>query len=328
MSNGVRIEGVGSFAPEQVVTNFDLEARLDTSDEWIRTRTGIEARHIAAHDVPTSELAAEAALKALDDAGRKPEDVDLIIVATISPDEPFPNTASHVQRRIGAVNAACFGLEAACTGFVYGLEVGANMVRGGNFKCVLVIGAEKMSSIVDWSDRTTCVLFGDGAGAALLVPCPVEEDALISSKLKSDGRHTQILHTPAGGSALPITNELLEEHANFLKMEGQSVFKLAVTSMVKVCKEVLKNADLTLDQVKWIVPHQANTRIINAVGKGLGAAAEQVYVNVNRYGNTSSASVPIALDEIVKGDLVKRGDYILLVAFGGGLTWGASLLKW
>lgn len=328
MSNGVRIEGVGSFAPEQVVTNFDLEARLDTNDEWIRTRTGIEARHIAADDVPTSELAAEAALKALDDAGRKPEDVDLIIVATISPDEPFPNTASHVQRRIGAVNAACFGLEAACTGFVYGLEVGANMVRGGNFNCVLVIGAEKMSSIVDWSDRTTCVLFGDGAGAAVLVPCPVEQDALISSKLKSDGRHTQILHTPAGGSALPITNELLEEHANFLKMEGQSVFKLAVTSMVKVCKEVLKNADLTLDQVKWIIPHQANTRIINAVGKGLGAAAEQVYVNVNRYGNTSSASVPIALDEIVKGDLVKRGDYILLVAFGGGLTWGASLLKW
>ncbi len=326
---GMKILGTGSYLPPNCVTNDDLAKTIDTTDEWIRTRTGIETRYIADETVPTSAIAAGAAEAAIKDAGISADDIDLIIVATLSPDQPFPNTACHVQRRIGAnPKAMCFSIEAACTGFVYALETATAMVRSGYHKTALVIGAEKMSSLVDWTDRATCVLFGDGAGAMIIQATEDPKTALIASTMHADGRHTDILQVPAGGSRLPLTPELIEDKQNCLKMEGQQVFKLAVTSMVKACKKVLKEAELTVDDLTWLVPHQANKRIIAAVGKGLGIETEKVFINVNKYANTSSATVPIALDEISKDGLVKSGDYVLCVAFGGGLTWGASLLKW
>ena len=328
MFHGVTIAGIGSYLPPRIVTNHDLEKMVDTNDEWIRSRTGIEQRHIADENEPTSALGAQAALNALKDAGIQAEDVDLIICATISPDEPWPNTGCHIQRRIGAKNAMCFGLEAACTGFVYAFEVGANMVRAGGYKNVLVIGTEKMSSIVNWKDRNTCVLFGDGAGAVVLTQTDVEKDCLIASEHKSNGKLTEILGIPGGGCLEPITSENIDDGLQYLRMDGPTVFKQAVSSMVRACKKALEKSGLTKDQIKWVIPHQANKRIIDAVGKGVGVDPAKVYVNVNRYGNTSSATIPIALDEIVKGDLVCDGDYILYVAFGGGLTGGASIVRW
>ncbi|MCK5834497.1 MAG: ketoacyl-ACP synthase III [Lentisphaeria bacterium] len=327
---GMKITGTGSYLPPNRVTNDDLAKIVDTNDEWIRTRTGIEARHIADKSTPTSEIAAGAARKAIEAAGITPDDLDLIIVATIAPDQVFPNTACHVQRIIGAnPNAMCFSLEAACTGFVYALETATAMIRSGYHKTALVIGAEKMSSLVDWDDRATCVLFGDGAGAAILQATDdVNDCALIGSSMHANGNYGEILEIPAGGSRMPITPELLAAKMDCVKMEGQQVFKLAVTSMVKACKKVLNDAGITVDELTWLVPHQANMRIISAVGKGLGIETSKVFINVDKYANTSSATVPIALDEIVRGNLVQRGDYMLCVAFGGGLTWGASLIKW
>lgn len=330
MFKGVKILGTGSYLPEKVVTNSDLEKIVDTNDEWIRTRTGIEERRISRDDEPTSEIAAKAAEEALKTAGIKAEELDLIIVATICPDQTFPNTACHVQKRIGASpTAMCFSMEAACTGFVYALETAVSMLRCGYHKKALVIGAEEMSKLVDWEDRSTCVLFGDGAGAMVLESTEsTDECALVASSMHANGNYTDILQMPAGGTLLPISKAVIDEKKNFLKMEGQAVFKLAVTSMVKACKTVLKEAGLTVDDLRWLVPHQANQRIISAVGKGLGIETEKVFVNVNKYANTSSATVPIALDEIAKRDLVKGGDYVLTVAFGAGLTWGAALIKW
>ncbi|MGL4854957.1 MAG: beta-ketoacyl-ACP synthase III, partial [Lentisphaeria bacterium] len=308
----------------------DLEKQIETSDEWIRTRTGIEERRIAADDEPTSVLAAKAAEAALKVAGISASELDLIIVATICPDQIFPNTACHVQRRIGASpTAMCFDIEAACTGFVYGIEIATSMLRSGMHKTALVIGAEEMSKLVDWEDRTTCVLFGDGAGAMILSATEnAEECALIASSMHANGEHTSILEIPGGGTLLPFSEEVLKSKSYFLRMEGQAVFKLAVNSMVKACKKVLEEANMSIDDINWLVPHQANNRIISAVGKGLGVADEKVFVNVNKYANTSSATVPIALDEMSTRGLVKRGDFVLCVAFGAGLTWGASLLKW
>lgn len=330
MLKGVKILGTGSFLPEKVVTNADLEKIVDTNDEWIRTRTGIETRHIAEADVPTSELAAKAAEAALLDAGIEATDLDLIIVATIAPDQIFPNTACHVQKLIGAdPTAMCFSMEAACTGFVYALETATSMLRCGFHKRALIIGAEEMSKLVDWSDRSTCVLFGDGAGAMILEATEdSDECALVASTMHANGNYTSILEIPAGGSRMPITKEVIDEKQHYLKMEGNKVFKLAVNSMVTACKKVLDEANLTVDDITWLVPHQANMRIIQAVGKGLDIDTSKVFINVNKYANTSSATVPIALDEIAKGDLVKRGDYVLSVAFGAGLTWGAALIKW
>lgn len=330
MFKGVKILGTGSYLPENIVTNADLEKIVDTSDEWIRTRTGIEERRIARDDEPTSEIAAKAAEAALLAAGIEATDLDLIIVATITPDQTFPNTACHVQKRIGASpTAMCFSIEAACTGFVYALETAVSMLRCGYHQKALVIGAEEMSKIVNWEDRSTCVLFGDGAGAMILETTEnVDECALVASSMHANGKYTGILEMPAGGTAMPITKELIDQNMNCLKMEGQQVFKLAVNSMVKACKAALAEAELTVEDIKWLVPHQANLRIIHAVGKGLGIETSKVFVNVNKYANTSSATVPIALDEIAKNGLVKRDDYILCVAFGAGLTWGAALLKW
>ena len=325
---GVAIAGTGSYTPDKVLTNHDLEQMVETSDEWIRTRTGIEERRIAAPDQSTSALAYEAAVRALDSAGVKPEDLDLIVVATFTPDRPLPNTACFLQNRLGAVNAGCFSMEAACSGFVYGLETGANFVRSGSCKNVLVVGAEKLSSVVDWTDRDTCVLFGDGAGAVVLTQAPEEDEAVLAANLGANGDYADLLSVPAGGSENPVTHELLDERANYIRMSGREVFKLAVNAMAEAAEKVMNDTGLGVDDIRWLVPHQANTRIIHAVGKKLGFDPDSVFINLNKYGNTSAATIPIAIDEIVSGDMIKKGEYMLLVAFGGGLTWGAALIRW
>lgn len=325
---GVKIIGTGSYLPERVLTNAELESLVDTSDEWIRTRTGICQRHIAADDQPTSALAEQAAIRAMEAAGIGPEDIDLIVFATFTPDQPFPNSGCLLQARIGALNAACFSLEAACSGFIYAMDVAGSMIRAGGYKRALVVGAEKMSSAVDWQDRSTCVLFGDAAGAFVLESCPAADDNFISSMIRSDGRYSDLLETPGGGSAKPFSKQVLEERSHYLQMNGQAIFKLAVNNMIKACKKVLKDAGITIEQVKWLVPHQANKRIIDAIAKRLGVTEENCYINLNRTGNTSAATIPVAVDEIVQAGGLEAGDYLLMVAFGGGLTWGASLVRW
>ena len=328
ISLGVRLIGTGSYLPERILSNHDLEAIVETSDEWIRTRTGIQERRIAADDEPTSVLGAKAAERALEAAGLSAEEIDVIIVATITPDRIFPNTACFVQKQIGAVNATCFAVEAACSGFVYILDIGAALIRAGFAKKVLLIGAEKLSSIINWEDRSTCVLFGDGAGAVVLSACDPADNHFISSKTGSDGNYTDILHIPGGGSQHPFDQKVLDDKLHYLAMSGQEVFKLAVNTMVSAAKDALEHSNITIEDVRWLVPHQANTRIIKSVAKRLGVREDQAYINLHKYGNTSGATVPIALDELVRGGMVEEGDYLLLVAFGGGLTWGASLIQW
>ncbi len=325
---GISIAGTGSYAPAKVLTNHDLESIVDTSDEWIRTRTGIRERHIAAEDEPTSALAYQAAKNALETAEMSADNIELIIVATLSPDTPFPNTACHLQQRLRAGKAACFSLEAACSGFIYALEVAAGMIRSGTFTNALVIGAEKISMHVDWTDRSTCVLFGDGSGAVVLKRVPEEQDALLSSKLAADGNYTDLLTVPAGGSAMPLNPERYQKGLQYIKMSGREVFKLAVNAMVETSNAVLEDANLKVQDIRWLVPHQANDRIIQAVGRKLGMESDRVFVNLDRFGNTSAATIPIAIDEIVRGGLIQKNDYMLLTAFGGGLTWGSSLLRW
>ena len=325
---GIQIAGTGSYLPERVLSNRDLEDFLDTSDTWIQNRTGIRERHLAADDEPTSHLAAHAAVRALDMAGMHPSEVQLIIVATITPDRPFPNTACFVQKEIEAWNAACFSVEGACSGFVYALDIGAAMLRSSGVANALIIGAEKMSSLLDWQDRSTCVLFGDGAGAAVIKRCAPEQNCYLGATLGSNGRSADLLHVPAGGSELPITPEILQQRLQYLKMSGPEIFKQAVTSMVHAARTALDMTGLSADEIRWLIPHQANIRIIKNVTQRLGLAPEQVYVNVQRTGNSSAATIPLALDEVVRAGRVAPGDRILLVAFGGGLTWGASVLRW
>lgn len=325
---GVKILGTGSYAPEKVLTNADLEEFVDTTDEWIVTRTGIRERHVAADDQPTSALAEQAARQAMDMAGITANDIDLILVATITPDKCFPNTGCFLQQRLQATRAACFSIEAACSGFVYGLDVCSALLRTGRFKTALVVGSEKLSSIVNWNDRSTCVLFGDGAGAVILQAVPEEDDCYIASHLAADGNHSDILHIPAGGSSMPISREILDNEQQYMVMSGKEVFKLAVRAMASSGRNALAQAGMTHEQVRWCIPHQANTRIVAAVGKELGMPMDRVFVNLDKYGNTSAASIPLALDEVVRTGQVDHGDYLLLVAFGGGLTWGANLIRW
>ena len=325
---GIKIVGTGSYLPDKVITNHDLEEMVDTSDEWIRARTGIETRHIAAPDEPSSALGAAAALRALEAADMAPKDIDLIIVATITPDKIFPNTGCFVQKRIGASRATCFSVEAACSGFVYILAIGAAMIQTGIYKNALLIGAEKLSSFINWDDRATCVLFGDGAGAMIIKASDDEENSYIGSRMGSDGNYTDILHIPGGGTYAPFSQDVLNKNLQFLDMSGQEVFKLAVNSMVMAANQVLEQSGISIDLIKWLIPHQANTRIISSVAKRLDLSEERAYVNVNKYGNTSGATIPIALDELVRKDMIEKGDYLLLVAFGGGLTWGANLIRW
>lgn len=323
----VSITGVGSYVPARVLTNADLEKMVETTDEWITSRTGIKERRIAAADEFTSDLATKAAQRALKMAGVTPEQIDLIIVATITPDMPFPSTACLVQRKLGATKAAAFDLEAACSGFIYGLEIGQQFIMSRTYDTVLVIGAEKLSTVVDWQDRNTCVLFGDGAGAVVLQNRP-HSHGLLTAVMGADGSKSELLAMPAGGSRCPASLESVQNRLHYLRMDGKETFKNAVQAMMTAAQEALRRCELTVPQIKCVIPHQANRRIIDAVGDRLGATAEQLFINLDRYGNTSAASVAIALDEAVSSGRVARGDLILLVVFGAGLTWGAAVIEW
>lgn len=322
----VSIIGTGSYVPEKVLTNRDLESVVETSDEWIYSRTGMRERHIAADDQAASDLGAEAAKKALADAGVDAEEIDLIIVATLSPDMFFPSTACFVQDKIGAKNAYCYDLGAACSGFLYALDTAKNQIASGAIETALVIGSEKMSTFIDWEDRATCILFGDGAGAAVL-RAGGEGRGIMSAVLGSDGSLADLLWTPGGGSRNPMTHEMLDRKQQYLKMEGRDVFKHAVVRMGDTVLEVLEKNGISVDDVKCFIPHQANIRIIDAISKRLGVA-DRMYTNVEKYANTSSAALAIALDEAVKDGTITKGDLVVLTVFGGGFTWGANILEW
>ena len=321
------ITGVGSYVPEKILTNHDLQKLVDTTDEWITSRTGIKERHIAAKDEFTSDLGAKAAQLAMSRAGVTAEQLDLIIVATITPDMPFPSTACLIQRKLGAHKAAAFDLEAACSGFIYGLEIAQQFIMSRTYDTVLVIGAEKLSSIVDWQDRNTCVLFGDGAGAAVLQNRP-NAHGLLTAVMGADGRKADLLFMAGGGSRCPATVDSVAARRHFLRMEGKETFKNAVQAMQTAAKEALRRCEIDISRIKCIIPHQANRRIIDAVADRLGATQDQLFVNLHKYGNTSAASVAIALDEAVQSGRIARGDLILLVVFGAGLTWGAAVIEW
>lgn len=323
----VGILGTGSYLPEQIVTNKDLEKLVDTSDEWIVSRTGISERRKAEDEIATSDLATFAAEKALKDAGITAEDLDLIIVATITPDMFFPSTACIVQEKIGAKNATAFDLSAACTGFIYGMSVGSQFIATGMYKYVLVIGAETMTRILNPQDRNTVVLFGDGAGAAVLGPV-AEGSGILAFDLGSDGSGGDLLYQAAGGSKLPACAETIEKGEHYLVMHGKDVFKFAVKIMGETSLKALDKAGLTRENVDFLVPHQANIRIVDSAVKRLQLPTEKVYINLDKYGNMSGASVPVALDEALKEDKIKKDDIIVLVGFGAGLTWGSCVIRW
>lgn len=321
------ITGVGSFLPTDIMTNRDLEKIVDTSNEWIIERTGIKERRIAQDHIATSDISALAAQKAIEDAGLTPEDIDLILLATITPDHLFPSTACMVQKHIGAINAAAFDLNAGCTGFVYALTTAKAFIKSGIYKKILVIGAETLSKITNWKDRNTCVLFGDGAGACIVEPCE-EGFGMLAEELGSDGTKGDVLIVPAGGTRKPTSLETLEDGSNLMQMDGKEVFKFAVRIMDKSTKRVLEKANLESKDIDLLIPHQANVRIIDSASKKLNLPKEKVFVNLDKYGNMSAASIPVALDEALKEKRVKKGDNLVLVAFGAGLTWGSIVLKW
>ena len=321
------ISGVGSYVPSQILTNADLEKRVETTDEWITSRTGIKERRLAAENEFTSDLATEAARHAMKMAEISAEQIDLIVTATITPDMPFPSTSCLVQKKLGARKAAAFDVEAACSGFIFGLEIAQQFIMSRTYDTVLVIGAEKLSSIVDWEDRNTCVLFGDGAGAAVLQNRP-NAHGLLTAVMGSDGEKSDLLFMPGGGSKCPATVQSVNSRLHYLRMEGKETFKNAVQAMQTAAEEAMRRCEIDITKIKCVIPHQANRRIIDAVGERLGARPEQLFVNVHRYGNTSAASVAIALDEAVSSGRVQRGDLILLVVFGAGLTWAAAVIEW
>lgn len=327
MNQAVGILGTGSYLPERVITNEDLEKMVDTSDEWIVTRTGIKERRIAGEDQATSDLAYEAAVKALNAAGIGAEDIDLIVVATVTPDMAFPSVACLLQHRLGAKKAAAYDLSAACTGFIYGLATGSQFISNGIYRYVLVIGVETLSKITNWKDRSTCVLFGDGAGACVLGP--VEEGfGFLSFDLGADGSGGELLCLPAGGSRMPATEKTVAGGLHYIKMTGSEVFKFAVRVMGASAEKALQRAGMTKEDIDFLIPHQANLRIIDAAVKRLGISEDKIIVNVDKYGNMSSASIPVALDEALSQGKINEGDTVVLVGFGGGLTWGATVLNW
>ncbi len=323
----VSIIGTGSYLPEKVLTNADIEKMVETNDEWITSRTGIKERRIAAADEFTSDLAAKAALSAIENAGITADEIDLILVATVTPDMFFPSTACFVQVKIGAKNAACFDLSAACAGFLYAMEVAQQFITSHTYDTILVIGAEKLSSIINWKDRNTCVLFGDGAGAAILRHRGGAHGVL-STFMASDGTLADILAIPGGGSRYPITAENVGDGMNCIKMNGKETYKHAVTSMLDAAQKALAAANLKPEDLACIIPHQANFRIIEAIADRMKLPIERFMVNLDRYGNTSAAAVAIALDEANRTGRMKEGDYILLLVFGGGLTWASSVIQW
>ncbi len=321
------IIGVGKYLPENVLTNADLERMVDTTDEWITSRTGIKERRIAAENEVTSDMAVKAAKNALNNAGLQPEDIDLIIVATITPDMFFPSTACIVQHKLGARKVAAFDISVACSGFIYGLAIADQFIKSGMFKHALVIAAEKLSSVTDWEDRSTCILFGDGAGAAVLGT----EDGgeILGATLGADGSKGDLLQLPAGGSRMPASIKTVENKLHTIKMEGNTLFKYAVKIMAEAARAVTEPLGLKGDDIDIIIPHQANIRILNALAKRMGVdPAKKVYLNIEKYGNMSAASSAVALTEAVEEGRIKKGDIILMDAFGGGLTWGALIIKW
>jgi 3-oxoacyl-[acyl-carrier-protein] synthase-3 len=328
MDRYAAIIGTGSYLPETVLTNFDLEKMVDTSDEWIRQRTGIVERRIAEDDVATSDLSVQAAQIAIKRAQIDPIDIEMILVATVTPDAVFPSTGCYVQKGIGAKNASAMDISAACSGFLYGLDLANGLIISGQYDTILVIGGEVFNNIVDWNDRNTCVLFGDGAGAAV-VQATEEPKGILASYIGSDGDYADInlLGIPAGGSRMPITSDAIDQNLNKIQMNGREVFKLGVRLMPEAAERVLRKANFSIDDIDLLIPHQANLRIIEAVGDRLGVPREKVYINVDKYGNTSAATVIIALDEAIQDGRAKPGDLILLVTFGAGLTWGSTLLR-
>ncbi|MEM1221187.1 MAG: beta-ketoacyl-ACP synthase III [Verrucomicrobiota bacterium] len=326
--NSVIIAGTGSYLPDQVVTNHDMAKIVDTSDEWIRTRTGIHQRHFAAKDETTSDMAMHASQRAIQSAGIDPSEIDLIIVATMTPDTPFPSTACLLQSKLGLPKVTAFDMQAACSGFVYAISIASSMLQSGNYRNALIVGAEKTSSILDFEDRTTCVLFGDGAGAAILTTSDQPGVGILSSLEGSDGDNPSFLHQPGGGSAIPASIESIEARQHFLKMNGKEIFKQAVKVMGQASTDILARCGYSSEDLSLVIPHQANLRIIDSMAKRLGIPIEKFHNNLDRVGNTSGASVGIALDEAIRGGRVKSGDLVMFVAFGAGLTWGASLFKW
>ncbi len=325
---GVTIAGTGSYLPERIMTNAELAKVVDTSDEWITSRTGIKARHIAAENQATSDLATEAAKNAMAQAGVEAIDIDLIIVATISPDTITPATACYVQHNLGATKAIAFDVSAACSGFLYAMNIASKMIESGTVTTALIIGAEKLSAFINWEDRNTCVLFGDGAGAAILKPANANTGKILSMEIGTDGAQTGILNIPGGGSACPTTPDNVADKLASLNMAGREVFKLAVNAMRNAAEKVITDAGLTPDDIAQIIPHQANLRIIDAIAARVAVPKEKVFVNLDKYGNTSAAAVAIALDEAHRQGKFKRGDNIVLVVFGAGLTWAAAAIEW
>ena len=327
MTFAAGIIGIGCYLPEKKLTNQDLEKMVDTSDAWITERTGIKTRHIAAPDQATSDLAYEASLKALADAKTKPEELDMIIVATETPDYKYPSTACLLQAKLGAKNAACFDLSAGCSGFVYALGIGSQSIVSGVYKKILLVGAETLSRIINWTDRNTCVLFGDGAGAAVLGRVD-DGYGVLSLELGADGTGGEHLIQPAGGSRNPTTHETVDAYGQCVHMDGQDVFKFAARKMPAACKKVLQKAGMTIDDIALLVPHQANLRIIDNAIDRLKIDRERVWINIDKHGNMSAACVPVCLTEAQQAGRLKKGDNVIMVAFGAGLTWAGALLKW
>ena len=320
------ILGMGHSYPEGILTNADLEKIVETSDEWITTRTGIKQRHKAAANEYTSQFGTAAARQALERAGLKPEDLDIIICATTTPDQIMPSTGALIQAQIGATNAAGMDVFAACSGFLYGLTLVESMIRTEQIKYALVVGAEVLTKYVDYTDRGTCVIFGDGAGAAVVGPVSSGK-GILATKIKSDGRYEEQLYAPGGGTKLGTTHETIDNRMHFFKMKGNELFKVAVRSMAEISAEMLAKAGMTVDDVDIVIPHQANQRITDAVASRLGVPEEKVYSNIAEHGNTSSASIPIAMDECIQSGRIKEGSTVLLTAFGGGVTWGGTVIK-
>lgn len=321
------ITGIGSYLPDKILTNHDLEKMVDTSDDWIVQRTGIKERRIVENGMVTSDLAARASLKAIEDAGISPQDIDMIITSTITPDHFFPSTSCHIQQKIGAIRASAFDILAACAGFIYALSIAQSVVDSGAVKTILVVGAECLSKITDYTDRTTCVLFGDGAGAAIVQKSNTKHE-IISTSLAADGSQADILIMPGGGTRNPTSLESIQQRLHYIQFKGKEVFKLAITNITNLILETVEKNRLKLSDIDLIIPHQSNMRIIEATMEKLGLPMEKAFVNIDKYGNTSSASVPIAIDEARREGRLRKGDLVMLVAFGGGLTWGSSLIRW
>lgn len=321
------ITGIGSYLPGKVLTNYDLEKMVDTSDEWIIQRTGIKERRIIENGQITSDLGTQASLRAMEDAGVSPNDLDMIITSTITPDHIFPSTSCFIQQKLGATRASAFDILAACAGFIYALSIGQSFVNSGAMETVLVVGAECLSTITDYTDRATCVLFGDGAGAVVIQKSSTKHE-ILSTSLAADGSQADVLIMPGGGAKTPASIESVQQRTHYIQFRGKEVFKLAINNITNLILETVTKNDLTINDIDLIIPHQSNLRIIEATMEKLGLPKEKAFVNIDKYGNTSSASIPIAIDEARKEGRLSKGDIVMLVAFGGGLTWGSSVIRW